>query len=176
MIFVWAVAGSVGISACADNAVLDLSIVVPPRTTAANTAVLDVRPASGFDLEGSDWPSSAAFPELSVELGATPLRIEASVPAEHVDQDLLVRVRFCATAGCATGSPAVCYRLARPFHGGRLSVFHTELVAIPEAAPVGLCSWPPIEIDRCSIGCAEGRPWGPGASFCDDEGLHTCDQ
>ena len=161
---------------CADNAILDVDLVLPMATAEARVAVLDVRPASGFDFEGGIWQESDVYPPLETELGASTTTVVGSVPAEHIEQDVLVRVRFCGEEACAASAPAVCFRLERPFHAGEVSTFHAEITSIPPSTPSGsVCAISPTTITRCEIGCAGVGPT-MGADYCRADGSHTCDR
>ncbi len=165
------------LAGCADNAMLDVALELP-ASAIPRYALVDVRPADELDFSSGAWATSAAFPEVRVELdAATTTRVDATVPAENVSRDLLLRVRFCEASPCELDAPASCFVIEEPFHAGRVSTFHGEVRGIPEGPPEPVCSSPPVIVDRCAVGCIEpSRLSGPGADFCTDTGEHTCDR
>ncbi len=164
---------------CADNAVFDLEITLPP-SSAPTTIELDVRPGGteGFDV---DWAPTSAFPTARFELaGDRPTRVLESIVAESIEQDALVRIRFCPPAGCAglagDAAPVTCLRFERPFHRGVRSIYRSTLgEEPPPPAPGQFCSQPPRTVTRCEVGCGDGD-WHdvPTNGFC-IEGAHVCD-
>lgn len=159
---------------CADNALLDVEIDLPPAADVV--AVVEARPASSYDFDAT-WAPTDAYPAARFPLDAAATSLAAvSILAETPTQNVLLQVRFCNHGVCDDASPTLCYSLDRPFHQGRRSRYRDMVTTIPSAVPVGgVCSLPPRLIDRCEIGCAANDDWLSGSWFCEGQ-EHVCDR
>ena len=166
---------------CADNAVFDIEIQLPPGTGAA---YVDVRPEGTVDFDAS-WGGSDAFPRHRFTLNESqPTMVLVSVVAESIEQDALAQIHFCPServdcAGADTVHPVSCIRFQRPFHRGLRSIYRSIIGAAPPTRAAGaprFCSEEPRVVTPCEIACSDGE-WHdvPAGGFC-IEGPNVCDR
>ncbi len=140
------VIGALLLSGCAQNAVLELQVQVPPAPDPSTPryALVQVRraDATGFGVAwtGDDPPG--------VALGQQAAWVCTSVESHDETVDLDVRVRFCGSATCdALGddtAPELRYHIAHPFYIGRHTYWSAQIAAVPECmvdsdCPAGVC-------------------------------------
>lgn len=158
------------LAGCGQNAVLELTVDLPPRDGVDRAyALVQVRRAADAPIDG-DWASSARDLE-AVELSASSrVRDHISVVAdEHLDDDLALKVRFCHAPDCGDAAddppPVARWIVEHPFYEGRRT---RATVAIPEIPPPSTPSTGRVE--RCEVeGCLSGDP----SSWCVDD-QHAC--
>ena len=156
-------------SACAENAVLEVQVMLPAApagVTAPVYGVLEVRRAS---THPHDVVWAEGDPD-GVELGPERVLIQRSVIGREEDVDLHVKVRFCASPACnAIGddtAPELRYVLEHPFYIGRRTAWATCIEAVPATTA------DPDVVDLCEIhGCIEGAG---SSNFCDGD-QHFCE-
>jgi hypothetical protein len=154
----WAavVLSSLTAPACAQNAVLDVQLMLPPTSAASPTryALVQVRRSAGHDFE-DEWLGDDADPfELSEEPTLAQLSVDTTEPAT----DLRVKVLFCETRTCDSladaRAPQAWFELEQPLYLGRRTAWAACLSAIPMGVPTAATS-----VSRCEIhGCIAGAP------------------
>lgn len=158
------------LAGCGQNAVLELTVDLPPRdATDPVYALVQVRPAADRPF-ASDWglsPRDLGAVELSA---SSRLRDHISVVAdESLDDDLAVRVRFCRAPDCGDAAgeppPEAQWIVEHPFYEGERT---RATVVIPEIPSPTTPSTGRVE--RCLVeGCLSGDP----SSWCVG-GQHAC--
>ncbi|MEZ4338251.1 MAG: hypothetical protein R3B82_16645 [Sandaracinaceae bacterium] len=160
---------ALGLSACAQNAIFEVTFLVPaPEETGvadATVAVLDFRaspsttPPRGL---GNDVGTA------TLTLGGEPMQTVSVVASgDDLATPLWVGVTYCrATTGCLVPEGQHAWvRYERAFYLGR---YTQHEVALPPSGEV-------IEVDRCRVyGCLEDLRPTEGA--CGLDGLHACER
>jgi hypothetical protein len=163
-------------ASCADNAILEVTAVVPAADECAMNLVLEaVADARGFR---EPWPRGMV---LSTPLGATEGRRQFSLVAEGatLDANVRLRTRVCASGACSddggTCAPPreAWFEIERPFYPGRFtSVFLPA--ATPRPVEEHESDDADVAIGRCQVaGCF----WGDTNVWCFDDGNgpHFCE-
>jgi hypothetical protein len=135
---------------CAENAVLELQVQIPPAPDPSTETYAQVQvrraDATGFDVSWTgDDPQG-------VQLGQDAAWVCTSVDSHDATIDLDVRVRFCGSPACdALGddsAPEVRYHLEHPFYIGHHTYWSAQIAAVPECT---------TDAD-CALGrCVDGR-------------------
>lgn len=156
---------------CAENAFLELELVLPPARDTHQFALVQARSAGQFPFDvvwkGNDPPA--------IRLGAAPVTDRLSVESEQDDVDLHVRIRYCETEGCTSTTegmvPESRFLIEDPFYIGEHTYLTLQVNELPpdfdpETPPE------PIEIDRCAVrGCVSGDST---PNYCSNS-VHPCE-
>lgn len=152
-------------SGCAQNAVLELQLELPPAPDASQQwfAQVQVRRAesSGFDATwmGDDLPG--------IELGAASSWACTSVESHDATLDLNVRVRFCKSPRCDMlgddTAPERRFHIEHPFYLGRHTYWSAVIDEVPECTTDADCALGRCIGNRC--GCSTDADCCP-ASGC----------
>lgn len=142
------------LAGCAQNAVLELQVEIPPAASSADPVYAQVQvrrtDATGFDVSwtGDDPPGVALQQDASW--------VCTSVDSHDASIDLDVRVRFCQSPSCdALGddtAPEVRYHLEHPFYIGRHTYWSAQIAAVPECTTDADCLLGTCVAGRC--GCS----------------------
>lgn len=135
-------------SACAQNAILELQVELPPApATGPRFAQVQVRRAAGNGFDAV-WMGSDP---RTVELGDSAQWDCISVVTNDDTIDLNVRVRFCRESNCLgfgdDTAPERRYHLEHPFYIGRRTYWTTRIAAVPQCTTDADC-----EVGRCIDG------------------------
>lgn len=170
---------ALGLVGCADTAVLELTIELPPMDFERKFVFVQAR--SGDRPFDEEWSPESSVGGLlpSVE------RVEATVSvvsdADFVEDPMRLKVRFCRSAECdglldEAGDPSEYHVVFdRPFYAGERTAFTLRIPATPPPCSATV-PCPPERIDamisKCEIeGCADGQ----SAPFCDSGSVHFCE-
>ena len=153
---------------CNTNAVLELTIDLPP-TTDTVYAFVQVRTMTDFSAR---W--TGADPLDGFLLGAAPTPQPISIVGQpgDFDEDVLVRVTFCSAPRCDgfgdDRAPERRLRIEHPFYELKRTRARWTIDAVPMATPAD-----PDVIERCSVeGCRDGTT----RDFCRrSDGTHFCE-
>lgn len=157
------------LASCAQNAVLELQLMLPPQGAGPQLyALVQVRRAADhpFDVE---WRGEEID---AVELSGEETRVQISVIGRDPEVDLHVKVRFCRVPSCddlGDPVPEVWYAIEHPFYVGRRTAW-AACVPLATDRPTA-----PIVVDRCEIhGCVRGMG---STSYCEGagSGAHFCE-
>jgi hypothetical protein len=140
------------LSACARNAILEITIELPEAITLGET---ELRMLSGdaADFESPRWADAQV-----ARLGTEPsMRVDVVAEGEAIEAPLAIRLRLCEDDRCPATAPEVRVGIERAFYAGA----HTWIAIEVPLAPVP--GEPPIFVGRCDVGgCLEGET----RSFC----------
>lgn len=170
----WWVALALLASACAENAVLELQVELPPAPPGERRyAQVQARRAAGNGFDAV-WMGSDP---RTVELGSAPQWDCISVITSDDTVDLNVRVRFCRERDCLgfgdDTAPELRFFLEHPFYIGRRTYWSARIPSVPECSTDADCA-----AGRCiggQCGCATDQDCCPaGGCRCPDEGCFTC--
>lgn len=158
---------ALGLSACAQNAILEITFLVPPPAdtgvAGANVAVLDFRASSSTTPPiglGSDV-GTATLPLV----GAPMQTVSVVSSGDDIATPLWIGVTYCPEAsGCLNADGQHAWlRYERAFYVGE---YTEHVVALPPSGEV-------TEVPACAVwGCLEGVRPPEGA--CNMDGVHAC--
>jgi hypothetical protein len=186
-------------SACADNAVLEVELEAPFDVASGDAAfaVIDAT-AAGPDGEwpfvGADTVQLASAVTVALDqdrCASVPsvlpsCNVRLAISAERPEMTwLAIRMRFCHAADCASLADAdagtIGLVVERPFYRGQVTRLLATSVSLPSTQPlrgtlVGCDgSAGPCRVGACDVaGCVVGRAdamWG----YCSTSGRHACD-
>ena len=164
------------LSGCAENAILELTLELPPAADVgradATHVVVDVATDGSEEVPpDSAFPLSGAFRAAAAD---APNRVPVSLVAggERLEAPLWVRVRYCGAPDCAAigddAPPTAYVRIDRPFWLGQVS---EATAALPGP-------WDDPEVARlakCDVrACADPR-FTSGEPTCTGDGRHWCE-
>lgn len=155
---------------CAQNAVLELQLMLPASTDAIPYfALVQVRRGADNPFE-VDWAGSDID---AVALANQPQRVQVSVVSSAPDTDVHLKIRFCRAPGCDAiddaSAPELWFALEHPFYLGRRTAWAACIEQVPPPGPPER----PVRVDRCQIrGCIAG---GSAATYCTASGAHFCE-
>ncbi len=167
---------AVSTSGCAQNAVLDMQLMLPSAGgSATRFAIVQVRRPEGHEFD-DEWLGDDVD---AFELGDRPTLAQLSVDTTDPITDLRVKVLFCETRTCDALAdarpPQLWFELERPMYLGRRTAWAACIVSIPSGTPEMA-----TRVDRCQVhGCIEGTPpsWCAGGStdrhYCETLGTDT---
>jgi hypothetical protein len=170
----FAVAASFLVSGCAQNAIFELTLDVPPPVGERSRVVIEAR--TGDADFSTDWQQTqiTGIPLTPAVRNSITASFEAS--GDDIVGQLKVKVRFCVDERCldtADGpmsAPEQRYEFDRVFYQGRYTTYAVTLDELPDPSMA-----PPVEpVDKCSIAgddCWEGAPV---TNNCLD-GTHFCE-
>lgn len=157
-----------GLSACADNAVLEVTLELPARTGGAPVYAFvqsrsDDMPTFDGSWAGAD--ASEGFP-----LGTTPTTQHVSFVASGaaIPRKLGIRVRFCADRACGAiadvNAQEAHFIIDRAFYRGQ----RTSLVlpAMPSATPT-TTTFTKCQVAGCTMGTTTTYCFATGRHFCE---------
>jgi hypothetical protein len=164
------------LAGCAENAVLELQVTLPPAPAPASEdddpwyAQVQVRRSSAAFVEDGFW--SGTDPR-AIQLGES-RQVDCISVVSHDDTvSLNVRVNFCRSPDCDSDDrarvPELRYSLEHPFYIGRHTYWHTTIDRVPECATDddctrGVC----LSADR-RCGCATTADCCPAGEPCRHE-------
>ncbi len=162
-------------SGCAENAVLELQVELPPAPTGEPWfAQVQVRRAAGNGFDAV-WMGSDP---RAVELTSAPQWDCISVQTNDDTVDVNVRVRFCHEIDCLgfgdDTAPERRYFLQTPFYIGRRTYWATTIDAVPQCTSDSDCEVGACVAGQC--GCATDADCCPsGGCNCPDEPCYACE-
>jgi len=169
---------------CADNAILEVTLDLPPVMDDRSFAFVQARAASGADLleTWSDESSISGFRLRTGERERVTFGVEAD--GDQVEEGLLLKVRFCDSSRCdsltdETQDPSEQhYDFERAFYRGEITTYENEITVMPLACDPagGSCAHPLQMVGKCQVfGCRAGS----SSSGCTgDDGMgarHFCE-
>lgn len=167
------------LSGCADNAVLELTLGLPPQPSDASGplgddprfAFVQVRSAQSGATFDESWSGAEPFDGFALQDMATTEMISIVGEPVHYEETLMVRVRFCTSADCsALGddmAPEARLTVPRVFYSLERTSYEWRINEVPEGEPAL------TEGRRCDVaGCVAG---GEPESYCRIEGSHFCE-
>jgi hypothetical protein len=169
-----AVALVVLLSACAENAVLEVELTLPAQPTGAPLfAYVQVRSADVVSFDEA-WAGTDAVEGRALEDMESVLPFSVVAGGASFTRQLGVRVRFCVSRDC-TGlgddrAPEVRYRLERAFYQGQRTRIALMIDTLPPPTPPAPAI---MEIDKCSV---EGCAMGSTTTYCFLNGHHFCEE
>jgi len=167
------------LSGCGQNAVLELTIDLPPLETGEWCDDPDyvgmaprfafVQPRASDNPFSDEWPPDDLPP---IELGTARIEDHVSVVTDDTSLDVHLKIRFCHGEACGVfcdaTSPEHWFVLEHPFYEGHRTSYEIVINSIPTMRPAE-----PEVVERCRIrGCLTGTPLG---SYCTMDGRHVCD-
>lgn len=157
-------------SGCAQNAALELKILLPPAPTDGSQVFVLIQPRSAADNPFEDEWRGDDLEAIELVPGDT-YPDHVSVMSTEDATDLNLKVRFCASPNCTDieddTAPELWYALGHPFYIGERTSWSTTISEIPTERDTA-----PEEVDRCQIeGCVDG----PLSSYCRGDGRHLCE-
>lgn len=181
-------AGAALAAGCADNAILEVTLDLPPSGAlvvdggvvdagpmpARRYAFVQIRRAAEFD-HAVAW--SGTDPE-TIELDPTERTIaDYSVVSTDEATDVHVKVQFCVHPQCISpedmavpSAPAVWYALEHPFYIGKRTFWDARIDVIPGPASPTM---EVLQVGKCEI---EGCISGVTDDFCRIDGRHWCEE
>lgn len=160
----WLVA--VLLAGCADNAVLELDLGLPPESFDGINRFAFVQARSG--LEPFDEPWGGTDPVDGFRLGLEPHREELSIVAEEgaIAEPLRIKIRYCFASRCTALSdaeaPQAEIEIERAFYEASRTFLTLDVTGMDEA----------IAIEKCRVrGCIGGSV----STFCRGDGTHFCE-
>jgi len=166
-----AAAGCLTIAACADNAILEVELDLPPRpSTTPLYAFVQARAADKFPLP-DPWGGSDLG---AVELGDARYVDSISLLTSETNVDVNIKVRFCEDPRCTSipddNAPECWFHLEHPFYVGKRTFWSARVAAIPMDGDAHHRT--EVLVDRCQIrGCVEGDL----SDYCRVDGRHLCE-
>lgn len=154
--------------ACNTNAVLELTIELPP-TTETVYAFVQFRTMTDFSAR---WTGADPLDGFLLAPTPTPQPISIVALPGDFDEDVLVRVTFCSSPRCDgfgdDRAPERRLRIEHPFYELKRTRAVWTIDAVPTDTPPD-----PDVIERCSVeGCREGTT----RDFCRrSDGTHFCE-
>ncbi len=168
------------LAGCADNALLEVELTLPPATACerfARVEAISVPPSQAVEFT-ADWGAGAQV--VAAPLGAPDARTAVSLEAsgDKIERTVLIRARLCAQPACdgpvADGcsgdafARALFVAVERGFYAGEYTQIAIDLAAAkasPQQSDV-------VVFGRCDVaGCAQGA----AASYCFEGGQHFCE-
>ena len=169
----WALLAMI-LAGCAENAVLELQVELPPAPQPATGepwyAQVQVRRSTAGFVEDGFW--SGTDPR-TIQLGESRQWDCISVESHDDTVSLNVRVNFCRSPDCGSDDRARVaerrYTLEHPFYIGRHTYWHTRIDRVPECGSDddctrGVC----LTADR-RCGCATTSDCCPPGEPCNHE-------
>ena len=154
------------LAGCADNAVLELDLGLPPESLDGLHRFAFVQARSG--AEPFDEPWGGSDPVEGFMLGFDPHRESVSVVADDasIEDPLRIKVRYCFTARCSSLSdadaPQAEIEIERAFYVAERTFLTLDLTGENES----------ITVEKCRVrGCIGGTV----STFCRGDGTHFCE-
>ncbi len=156
------------LAGCNSNAVLELTIDLPP-TSETVYAFVQVRTMTDFSAR---WTGADPLDGFLLEPTPTPQPISiVGMPGDY-DEDVLVRVTFCSSPRCDgfgdDRAPERRLRIEHPFYELKRTRVRWTIDDVPMETPAD-----PDVVERCEVeGCREGTT----RDFCRrSDGTHFCE-
>lgn len=157
---------------CADNAILEMELVLPEASGDVRYAYVQTR-SGEVDFEDA-WSGSGEVDGL--ELGQDVIVSIEADDSEEIGEPLAIKLRYCTTERCTAPAdePAQEVRVAieRAFYRGAFT--RIRLADLPPVtACAETCEVQRRDIERCAVrGCRAGDT----TRYCDSEDRHFCEQ
>lgn len=163
-----ALAVSLSLASCADNAILELELDLPAASGAGPTyAYVQSRSADTITFDG-DWAGADAPEGFLLTSSTSVQHVSFVTSGAAMTRPLGVRVRFCSDRVCGaiadTTAPEARFVITRAFYRGQRTTL--TLTPMPSATPatttVGKC-----EVAGCTTGTATSYCYADGRHFCE---------
>jgi len=155
---------------CAENAILELSLDLPPTDGIRQYAFLQAR--SGEPSFEDTWSGDGSTDGLALAAsGRTDAVVSIEASADQADQELRVKLHFCTSQRCtalADGSaPEVRIRFGRAFYVGEYTTAEVMVDSVPASGSISA-----LDVDHCLVG---GCRAGETSYYCRADGTHFCE-
>jgi hypothetical protein len=169
---------------CADNAILEITLDLPPAEDGRSFAYVQARSKPGADLL-APWSEESSISDFRLRTGErerVTFGVEAS--GDQIESRLLLKVRFCDGSRCDSLTDGMQdpaeqhFDFERAFYRGEFTTYVHEITLMPPPCEPagGGCTHPLELVGKCQVfGCRAGS----SSSGCTgDDGMgarHFCE-